>query len=93
MSLKKYIASRNQLTALWGKAGEPLLPTNPKDLTADQKRALARGLLSDLSPENLCCDGELRGAKLRAKTSLLNKAKSELEVMGQSVEWEVLYPT
>lgn len=93
MSLKKYIASRNHLTALWGKPGEQLLPTNPKDLTADQKKSLARALLGALSPENLCCDGELRGAKLRAKASLLNKAKSELEVMGQSVEWEVLYPS
>ena len=44
-------------------------------------------LLSDLSPEALTCDGELRGAKLLAKSRMLNQAKADLEAMGQKVEY------
>ena len=55
-------------------------------LTVEHKKELADALLCALSPENLCCDGELRGAKLRAKSLMLNKAKEELEAMGQKVE-------
>jgi hypothetical protein len=36
-------------------------------------------LAGDLSPENLCCDGELRGARLRAKHRDLLRRWAELE--------------
>ena len=53
-------------------------------------------IYAQLSPENLCCDGELRGAELQRKykelkealfycESLLGKKVTELE----SVEWEM----
>jgi len=87
MSLRKYIAQRNQMATLFGR------PTiDPKNLTAEVKLELAKQVLCDLSPENLCCDGELRGAKLRAKAAMLNAAKADLEALGQPVEWDVLYP-
>lgn len=38
-------------------------------------------LEGDLSPENLCCDGELRGKALQQKSKLLYGAKSELEAL------------
>jgi len=90
MSLKKFIKQENRVAELWGK-GNPawtVFPEKIADLTAEHKKQLASRLLSALSPENLCCDGELRGAKLRAKANLLNKAKADLEALGQKVEWE-----
>ena len=90
MSLKKFIAQENQLAEMWGKGNQAwtVFPTNPSELTDGNKKELAQRLLSALSPENLCCDGELRGAKLRAKANLLNAAKADLEAMGQKVEWD-----
>ena len=87
MSLRKYINQRNQMATLFG---GPAI--DPKNLTAEVKLELAKQLLCDLSPENLCCDGELRGARLRTKAQMLNAAKADLEALGQSVEWDVCYP-
>lgn len=80
MSLTAYISQRNRINTMFG---QMLLDHN--NLTAEDKAALARQLESDLSPESLTCDGELRGAPLRAKAALLNKAKSQLEALGQKV--------
>jgi hypothetical protein len=89
MSLKLFIAQENRVTALFNRDEKAMVfPENPKCLTTEHKQRLAQRLLSALSPENLCCDGELRGAKLRAKASLLNTAKLELEALGQKVEWD-----
>lgn len=87
MSLKKFIAQENRINDLFGRSSD-MLPGNPKDLTPEQKKALATRLLCALSPENLTCDGELRGAKLRSKAAMLNAAKADLEALGQKVEWE-----
>jgi hypothetical protein len=35
-------------------------------------------LESDLSPENLTCDGEVRGSALQQKARFLNRAAEEL---------------
>ena len=90
MSLKKFILQKNQIAEMWGKGltGWTIFPTDPKLLTPQHKKELADALLSALSPENLCCDGELRGAKLRTKTLMLNAAKADLEALGQKVEWD-----
>lgn len=92
MSLKKFIAQENTMTSMFGRPEWTVFPTKPADLTAAHKLELAQKLLGALSPENLCCDGELRGAKLRAKATLLNNAKRDLEALGQKVEWDVCYP-
>ena len=47
-------------------------------MTHEDKQRLLRRLECDLSPENLCCDGELRGEALAKKTSFLRKALAEL---------------
>jgi hypothetical protein len=47
-------------------------------LTAEIKDQFSR-LASELSPENLCCDGELRGARLKAKKNRLVKEWQALE--------------
>jgi hypothetical protein len=87
MSLKQYIAQQNRFASLWGQTANEIYPENPALLNSEQKTRIASRLASDLSPENLCCDGELRGAQLRAKTKLLNDAKKELAGMGVTHEW------
>ena len=86
MSLKKFIQQQNKFAQWFTTA--PTYPEDTKQLTAAQKQTLADRLLSDLSPEALTCDGELRGAKLLAKSRMLNQAKADLEAMGQKVEWD-----
>ena len=51
---------------------------DPVNISPKEARELLDSLECDLSPENLCCDGELRGAPLRAKTKMLNEAKKAL---------------
>jgi hypothetical protein len=52
---------------------------DPTNISPREARELLDSLDNDLSPENLCCDGELRGAPLRAKAKMLNEAKRALE--------------
>ena len=71
--LEQYVKQRN-MQRMW--FNQPQFDVNnlsPKDV-----RELLDSLECDLSPENLCCDGELRGAPLRAKTKMLNEAKKAL---------------
>lgn len=88
MSLKKFVEQENRMNAMFRTSAKQL---DVKQLTAGEKKDLALRLLSALSPENLCCDGELRGAKLRTKSIMLNQAKADLEAMGQRVEWDLAY--
>jgi hypothetical protein len=89
MSLKAFIKQQNDAETFWAShSGRTpmLLPQDPVKLTGAQRVALAKRLSCSLSPENLCCDGELRGAKLQAKSRLLYKAKEELEgLMGMAI--------
>lgn len=47
-------------------------------LDLKQIQHLYEDIMCDLSSENLCCDGELRGAALKKKTAMLNSAMREL---------------
>ena len=94
MSLKAFIAQQNTTVDMMRKFGgwsdaqaaAASYPASPAELTGAQRVALAQRLSCSLSPENLCCDGELRGAKLQAKSRLLYKAKEELEgLMGMAI--------
>ena len=72
--LKQYIEQKN----VWNRiTNSPLL--DAETLNTAQVRDIQESLECDLSPENLCCDGELRGAKLRTKEKMLTGAKRELE--------------
>ena len=71
--LEQYIAQKNFTRGLFKRREFNLENITPKDA-----RELLDSLECDLSPENLCCDGELRGAPLRAKTKMLNEAKKAL---------------
>ena len=51
---------------------------NANALTEEQAKQLFFKIEGDLSPENLCGDGELSKSVVKAKLSLLNGAKKEL---------------
>ena len=72
--LTTYIQRRNLIAKCFGKK-----QYSPGNLTATDRAELLRELEGELSPENLCCDGELSGHALRTKEAWLNGAKEELE--------------
>ena len=72
--LAKYIAQRN-MQRMWFNQPE----IDPANIKPREARELLDSIECDLSPENLCCDGELRGAPLRAKTKMLHEARKALE--------------
>lgn len=72
--LAAYVETKNWVNRLFKK---PELDVDC--LTEADVQMLLASIDSDLSPENLTCDGELRGAKLKAKLNMINGAKAELE--------------
>ncbi len=80
-NLKFYVESRNKWAAIFG---------NPQlDLrnVADRQK-IARAIDSDLSPENLTCDGEVRGAALQRKYQALVTIANELKAFDPNVTFE-----
>lgn len=72
-NLKQYVDQRNFWLELKNK---PIMDAT--NLSAKQIQDLFESLQCDLSPENLCCDGELRGVALKRKSNMLNGALREL---------------
>ena len=54
-------------------------------LSAVDRQAIASMIDADLSPENLTCDGEVRGAELQAKYRFLTRCAEELVSIDPSV--------
>jgi hypothetical protein len=79
-TLEQYVDQKNS----WGKifGNKPLSLMNAKD-----RQKIADSLDSDLSPENLTCDGELRGAQVQTKYRFLTRCALEL----QSIDPEVTF--
>jgi len=48
-------------------------------LKQDEINEIADRIDCDLSPENLCCDGEIRGAEVNRRYNLFTKAFAELK--------------
>jgi len=77
-TIEQYVERKNSFAKLFGTKTLSLL--NAKD-----RQAIADSLDSDLSPENLTCDGEVRGAQLQAKYRFLTRAAQELQSIDPSV--------
>ena len=77
-TLEQYVESKNA----WGKIfGKPALSL----LNAKDRQSIANSLDADLSPENLTCDGEIRGPALQQKFRLLTLAAQQLQSIDPSV--------
>jgi hypothetical protein len=77
-NLTAYVAQKNAMALIFGEAKIEF------PLTQWTATKLVSALYSDLSPENLCCDGELRGPMLAAKSKMLNGALKELQTYAKA---------
>jgi hypothetical protein len=78
-AIEQYVEQKNKWVTLFG--GPALSLLNAKD-----RQKIADSLDADLSPENLTCDGELRGAELQRRYNFLTRAANELKALDPSVE-------
>jgi hypothetical protein len=77
-TLEQYVDQKNS----WGKIfGKPALSL----LNAKDRQKIADSIDSDLSPENLTCDGELSRSTVQAKYRMLTRAAEELRSIDPSV--------
>jgi hypothetical protein len=77
-TLEQYVDQKNRWGAIFGSA--PLSLLNAKD-----RQTIADSLDSDLSPENVSCDGEIQGRALIQKRNALIRAARELYSIDPSV--------
>jgi uncharacterized protein YqfA (UPF0365 family) len=78
-NLKTYVEQINGWSAIFG--------SRALDLSNDMDRIqIAQRIDSDLSPENLHCDGEISQAQAMKKLRNLNKVAAELLKLDPSVE-------
>jgi len=79
-ALQKYIDQKNRWNAIFkGKQYEIQ--------TAEGRQEVADCLDSDLSPENLTCDGELSRSQVQAKYRQLSQAAKELQKLDPTVKF------
>lgn len=73
-NIERYVQETNDWRSWWR---HPPLSLD----SADDRQRLFQLLEGALSPENLTCDGELRGAELAKKVRYLEAAMEELEAL------------
>ena len=79
-ALNAYIDQKNRWNALFN--GRQFEIT-----TSAGRQQVADSLDSDLSPENLTCDGELPRSQVQARYNQLTKAARELKQLDPSVKF------
>ena len=77
-TLEAYVEQKNSWGKIFGQ--KPLSLLNAKD-----RQKIANSIDSDLSPENLTCDGELSRSTVQAKYRMLTRAAEELRSIDPSV--------
>ena len=80
-ALQAYVDSKNKWNAIFG--------SKQYDLSdAADRQQLAECIDSDMSPENLTCDGEVRGTALMAKSKFLFRCRAELKAFDPNVTFQ-----
>lgn len=79
--LEKYLERKNA----WNKIFNAKT-YDAKNLTQADAKAVFEMLDCDLSPENLCCDGEASRAQVKAKYALYTGAVKDLAKLGFAFE-------
>ena len=77
-TIEQYVAQQNRYNGIFGKKALSLL--NAKD-----RQVVANRIDSELSPENLTCDGELSRSQVQARYSFLTRAAQELKSIDPSI--------
>jgi hypothetical protein len=80
MSLTAYVDRKNSFAKIFG--SRQLSLQNAAD-----RQSIADSIDSDLSPENLTCDGELSRSQVQARYKTLTKAAKELQKLDPSVKF------
>jgi hypothetical protein len=79
-ALEQYVERKNS----WGKLfGSKALDLN----SAKDRQAIASSIDSDLSPENLSCDGELSRSAVNARYTQLTRAAAQLQKLDPAVKF------
>jgi hypothetical protein len=79
-NLKAYVEAKNKWAKIFG--GRQLSLQNAQD-----RQELANAIDSELSPENLSCDGELPMSQVRARYRSLTTIASELKAFDPNVKF------
>jgi len=77
-TIEQYVEQKNKWRAIFNQ--KPLSLLNKQD-----RQAIANSIDSELSPENLTCDGELRGSAVQQKFRYLTRCAEELISIDPSV--------
>ena len=77
-TLEQYVENKNRWRLIFTQ--KPLSLLNAQD-----RQTIANSIDSELSPENLTCDGELRGAQVQQKFRYLTRCAEELISIDPSV--------
>ena len=77
-TLEAYVENKNRWRLIFTQ--KPLSLLNAED-----RQTIANSIDSELSPENLTCDGELRGAQVQQKFRYLTRCAEELISIDPSV--------
>jgi len=84
-NLQQYVAEYNQWQSIFN--GNSVLDLN----NAKDRQAIADRIDSDLSPENLHCDGEISHAEAERKYKRLMKCVRELQKLDPKVKFYEVY--
>ena len=79
-TLEAYVAQKNTWRRIWKKPDLSIL--NAKD-----RQTIANSIDSEMSPENLTCDGELPPAMVRDKMRRLTRCAEELLSLDPTVSF------
>ena len=77
-TIEQYVERKNSFAKLFG--SKPL-----SLLVAEDRQKIADSIDSELSPENLTCDGELSRSQVNARYQFLTRAAAELKSIDPSV--------
>lgn len=78
--LREYVEQKNAWTAIFG--DRPLDLVYPED-----RQKIAESIDSDLSPENLCMDGEASASFVRKRMIQLRHAAEQLQQLDPSIKF------
>jgi hypothetical protein len=77
-TIEQYVERKNSFAKLFG--------TKPLSLLiAEDRQKIADSIDSELSPENLTCDGELSRSQVQQRYQFLTRAAQELQSIDPSV--------
>ena len=79
-ALNTYLDRKNSFAKLFGQKALRLQ-------NAVDRQRIADSIDADMSPENLTCDGEVRGTALMAKSKFLFRCRAELQSFDPSVKF------